>query len=79
MVHQQDVINAIFAVIAHWQVGQNIYNIVNPEHPTKADYYALKCKQHGGEMPKFTSDEKAERKVIGSAIEALDFNYQYGI
>ena len=79
MVHQQDVINAIFAVIEHWSVGQNIYNVVNPAHPTKAEYYALKCLQQGSEMPRFASDEKAERKVIGSAIEALGFTYQYGI
>ena len=79
MVHQQDVINAIFAVIEHWQVGQNIYNVVNPSHPTKADYYAEKCVQHGGELPRFTSNDKAERKVVGSAIEALGFSYQYGI
>ena len=79
MVHQQDVINAVFAVIEHWQVGQNIYNVVNPAHPTKAQYYAVKCAEHGGELPRFTSDDKAERKVIGSAIEALGFTYQYGI
>lgn len=79
MVHQQDVINAIFAVITHWDTGQNIYNVVNPAHPCKADYYALKCKQHGTKMPNFKSDEKAERKVLGSAIEALGFTYQYGI
>jgi nucleoside-diphosphate-sugar epimerase len=79
MVHQLDVIDAIFAVIAHWQVGQNIYNVVNPSHPTKADYYALKCAQFGGELPRFTSNDKTERKIIGSAIEALGFSYQHGI
>ncbi|GAA60635.1 NAD(P)-binding domain-containing protein [Pseudoalteromonas sp. BSi20652] len=79
MVHQQDVINAIFAVIEHWQVGQNIYNVVNPAHPAKAEYYAMKCQQHGGEMPTFTGTDSAERKVLGSAIEALGFSYQHGI
>ena len=79
MVHQQDVINAIFAVIEHWNTGQSIYNVVNPAHPKKAEYYALKCSEHGGDLPRFTSNDKAERKVIGSAIEALGFTYQYGI
>ncbi|WP_372763014.1 NADP-binding protein [Pseudoalteromonas sp.] len=79
MVHQQDVINAIFAVISHWQQGQSIYNVVNPLHPTKAEYYAEKCTLNGGEMPRFSSDEVAERKVLGSAIEALGFSYQHGI
>jgi len=79
MVHQQDVINAIFSVIENFNTGQNIYNVVNPSHPTKANYYAQKCAQHGGEMPTFTSDEVAERKVLGSAIEALGFSYQHTI
>ncbi len=79
MVHQQDVINAIFAVIENFDSGQNIYNVVNPSHPTKANYYAQKCAERGGEMPTFTSNESAERKVLGSAIEALGFSYQHGI
>jgi nucleoside-diphosphate-sugar epimerase len=79
MVHQHDVINAIFAVITHWQQGQSIYNVVNPSHPTKGDYYAQKCQQYGGEMPRFTNNDAAERTVTGSAIEALGFTYQHGI
>ncbi|WP_350628331.1 NAD-dependent epimerase/dehydratase family protein [Pseudoalteromonas sp. CAL260-MNA-CIBAN-0059] len=79
MVHQQDVINAIFAVLEHWHQGQSIYNVVNPSHPCKRDYYAQKCQQHGGEMPRFTGADTAERKVLGSAIEALGFSYQYAI
>lgn len=79
MVHQHDVINAIFAVLKNWQQGQSIYNVVNPAHPTKADYYAKKCELYGTQMPGFSSDEIAERKIIGSAIEALGFRYQFGI
>jgi len=79
MVHQQDVINAIFSVFSHWQQGQNIYNVVNPSHPSKADYYAKKCILNAVQMPSFLSDEQGERKIIGSAIEALGFTYQYGI
>jgi nucleoside-diphosphate-sugar epimerase len=79
MVHQQDVINAIFAVIDHWPQGQSIYNVVNPAHPTKQHYYQEKCEQYGSEMPRFNSDVAQERKVTGSAIEALGFSYQYDI
>ncbi|MBQ4832609.1 NADP-binding protein [Pseudoalteromonas sp. MMG010] len=79
MVHQQDVINAIFKVIEHWPHGQSIYNIVNPEHPTKQQYYQQKCQQHGSDMPVFKHNEPGERKIIGSAIEALGFSYQHSI
>ena len=66
-------------VLEHWHQGQSIYNVVNPSHPCKRDYYAQKCQQHGGEMPRFTGTDTAERKVLGSAIEALGFSYQYAI
>lgn len=79
MVHQQDVINAIFTVIERWQEGQRIYNVVNPSHPTKADYYSQKCTLYASEMPIFAAENIAERKIIGSAIEVLGFTYQYGI
>lgn len=79
MVHQQDVINAIFAVLNNWQQSQNIYNVVNPSHPTKAQYYAQKCQSYGTRMPCFANDEVAKRTIVGSAIEALGFNYQFTI
>ncbi len=79
MVHQQDVINAIYTIIQHWQSAAAIYNVVNPSHPTKADYYQQKSQQQGTAMPSFASDEKAERIVDGSAIESLGFSYQFAI
>ena len=60
----EDVINAIYAVLNNWSQGQSIYNVVNPAHPSKADYYAQKCELYGTQMPSFSSDEVAERKVI---------------
>lgn len=79
MVHQQDVINAIFSVITHWPVAQSVYNVVNPAHPTKADYYREKCREKGNPAPTFTSNEVGERIINGEAIKALNFSYQHAI
>lgn len=79
MVQQQDVINAIITVLDNWQVAAPIYNVVNPAHPSKADYYQQKCLQNGTQPPTFTSHAKAERIIDGSAIEQLGFNYQFDI
>ncbi|MDP2634503.1 MULTISPECIES: NADP-binding protein [unclassified Pseudoalteromonas] len=79
MVHQQDVINAIVSVFEHWQEADPIYNVVNPSHPSKVDYYQQKCTQNGTQPPTFSSHEKAERIIDGSAIESLGFTYQYDI
>ena len=76
MVQQQDVIAAIFSVIGNWSSASSIYNVVNPSHPTKADYYQQKCAEQGNQPPTFTSHDKGERIIDGSAIESLSFRYQ---
>ena len=76
MVQQQDVIAAIFSVIENWSSANSIYNVVNPSHPTKADYYQQKCAEQGNQPPTFTSHDKGERIIDGSAIESLSFRYQ---
>ena len=76
MVQQQDVIAAIFSVIGNWSSASSIYNVVNPAHPAKADYYQQKCAEQGNQPPTFTSHDKGERLIDGSAIESLNFRYQ---
>ncbi|WP_462179317.1 Rossmann-fold NAD(P)-binding domain-containing protein [Pseudoalteromonas gelatinilytica] len=76
MVQQQDVIAAIFSVLENWSSASSIYNVVNPAHPTKADYYQQKCTEQGNQPPTFTNHDKGERIIDGSAIESLSFRYQ---
>lgn len=76
MVQQQDVIAAILAVLENWSNASSIYNVVNPAHPTKVDYYQQKCSEQGNQPPTFTSHDKGERIIDGSAIETLNFLYQ---
>ena len=76
MVQQQDVIAAIFSVLENWSSASSIYNVVNPAHPIKADYYQQKCIEQGNQPPTFTNHDKGERIIDGSAIESLSFRYQ---
>ena len=76
MVQQQDVIAAIFSVLENWSSASSIYNVVNPAHPTKADYYQQKCTEQGNQPPTFTSHDNGERIIDGSAIESLSLRYQ---
>ena len=76
MVQQQDVIAAIFSVLENWSSASSIYNVVNPAHPIKADYYQQKCTEQGNQPPTFTNHDKCERIIDGSAIESLNFRYQ---
>ncbi|CAM4088899.1 NADP-binding protein [Pseudoalteromonas byunsanensis] len=79
MVHQQDVINAIFTVLNSWSEAKNIYNICHPSHPSRQAYYQQKCHQLGTATPTFASDEKVERVINGAAICQLGFHYQHEI
>lgn len=79
MVHQQDVINAIFMMLSQWQVAQPIYNVCHEWHPTRAQYYQQKCHALNTEVPEFSSAEAVERIIDGSAICQLGFAYNYAI
>lgn len=79
MVHRDDVIHAIFKLIEGWSGASAIYNVVNPAHPKKVDYYQQKCAEQGSPEPSFTSDEAKMRIIDGSAIESLGFQYQWPI
>ncbi|WP_190366832.1 NADP-binding protein [Pseudoalteromonas sp. S16_S37] len=79
MVHQQDVLNAIFCVLDNWPQADDIYNVCHPAHPTRLSYYQQKCDQWGSETPTFASDEQSERVIDGRLICQLGFSYQYDI
>ncbi|BBN82805.1 NAD(P)-dependent oxidoreductase [Pseudoalteromonas sp. A25] len=79
MVHQQDVLNAIFCVLENWQQAEDIYNVCHPSHPTRLSYYQQKCAHWGSALPTFASDEAVARVVDGSGITALGFSYQHEI
>ncbi|NOU52781.1 NADP-binding protein [Pseudoalteromonas sp. JBTF-M23] len=79
MVHQQDVLNAIFCIFDNWLQAEDIYNVCHPEHPTRLSYYQEKCDKWGSQMPMFASDERTERIIDGSRISQLGFSYQFDI
>ncbi|KAF7769029.1 hypothetical protein PCIT_a3570 [Pseudoalteromonas citrea] len=79
MVHQQDVINAIFTVLSQWRAAQPIYNVCNAWHPTRTQYYQKKCQALNTLVPEFSSAEKVERIIDGSAICQLGFEYHHTI
>ncbi|CAH9054037.1 Protein YeeZ [Pseudoalteromonas sp. CIP111854] len=79
MVHQQDVIEAIFCLLDAWQKAARIYNVCNPWHPTRASYYQQKCAQFDTQVPTYASEEHSQRIIDGSAIHQLGFSYQHDI
>jgi nucleoside-diphosphate-sugar epimerase len=79
MIHQQDVIDAIFTVLSQWKMAQPIYNVCHGWHPTRISYYQQKCEALNTVTPEFSCHEKVERIIDGSAICQLGFKYNYDI
>lgn len=79
MVHRQDVIDAIFTVLSQWSLAKNVYNLCNPMHPSRVDYYQQKCLAQGTQVPEFENQDDAARIIDGSAIAELGFVYRHAI
>lgn len=79
LVHLEDVINAIKVSIRDQHFGQ-IFNIVSPEHPSKKEYYSMKARQYGLELPQFTDDERTGKIVTAKYITTVTkFDYSKSI
>lgn len=84
LVHRDDVINAITAIIERdWQ-GNQLFNIVSPLHPTRYEYYHRIAVDHRLPLPNFSTEElnsvSKAGYVDGSKImEVLPFQYAHSI
>ncbi len=76
MLHQIDAVAGIIYLIENWQISEQIYNLVTPDHPTKGDFYKQACLLLNSEPPKFLAQNTEQRIVLGDKITELGFNYQ---
>lgn len=65
MIHRQDCIGVILGVIYKNAFG-HIINAVNPEHPSKKEYYTKQALKLGLEAPHYEKDDTAVYKQIDS-------------
>src|SRR5690606_11601811 len=52
LIHQQDAMNSIIHIIEN-NAWNDLFNIVNPSHPTRKIYYTEQCKQRNLPLPEF--------------------------
>lgn len=79
LIHLDDVISGILTIIAtdKWN---SVYNLVNPEHPTKSDYYSQMARKMGLLEPIFDLSVKKGKCVSGKKFEdELGFVYGHHI
>ena len=77
LIQRDDVISGILKVIEkdEWNT---VYNLVNPKHPSKADYYSEMARKMGLVEPIFEPSVKMGKSVSGKKIsDELGFNYNH--
>jgi nucleoside-diphosphate-sugar epimerase len=78
LVCQKDVIRAI-ELILEKQLFSKTYNIVNPSHLSKKDYYLAAAKELFNKIP-ITEDGKGGKLVLGTKFEEeIGFKYNFPI
>lgn len=76
MVHQDDVVGVIQAVIDHKSL-HGVFNVVAPEHPTRRAFYEAAARDYGGDAPTFTEDPAAggKRVLPNKLIDTLGYQF----
>ena len=79
LVCQEDVINAIHLIIEK-QLFSEVFNIVNPFHPSKKDYYLAAAKELFGTSMTRTDEGVGGKLILGTKFERESgFNYLFPI
>jgi nucleoside-diphosphate-sugar epimerase len=71
-VHREDVLAAIYAIME--QRPQGIFNLVSPEHPSRAEIYKKRC---GGHLEQINPETQARIISSDKIMQALGFRFQY--
>lgn len=78
LVHQNDVIAAITAIIETEQLPSTLYNIVAPIHPTRQEYYQSIARAKNLAIPHFEQRKGKKKKILGERITTeLPFRYHH--
>lgn len=76
LVHQSDVVALLVALVRQPESG--IFNLVAPDHPTRAAFYLRACQLAGLALPQITDMQDDGRRVTGDKLE-LRMHYQYQV
>lgn len=77
LIHLEDVINAIKAIIKNNVIGK-IFNLVYPDHPTKKEYYSTMAEKMKLQIPQFIEDN-AKGKIVDGSLISKRINFEYSM
>jgi nucleoside-diphosphate-sugar epimerase len=71
LIHLNDCVNFVELIIDKKLMGET-FNLVNPEHPSRRDYYQGYCLKHNLALPEFL-DSSEDGKIISSVKTARHY------
>ncbi len=77
-IHRDDAVGLLVAVLEQGLTG--VYNVVAPQHPTRAEVYAASCQKHGYALPQLVEPESPlPFKLVSSAklIAQTGYSFSY--
>ncbi len=77
LIHLDDCIKIISNIINLNEASNQIYNLVNPIHPEKGEYYSECCRKLKLNLPLITNQEKFDTKIISSQKIIDDLGYRF--
>ncbi len=77
LVHLDDCIEVLTKLIDINQTENQIYNLVNPFHPEKGEYYTDCCNKLNLNRPVLIEQEKSNPKIISSQKIINDLDYKF--
>jgi len=80
LIHQEDCITAICKLIGK-EKDNSVWNLVNPDHPQKKEYYSKIAADRQLPPPRFDESEPSKGKIISSEkiIKELKFKFSKSI
>ena len=76
LIHLDDCI-AVIQLLLKTNIPNNIFNLVNPYHPTKKNYYTECCKHLNLALPVIKDNSKITHKEISSEKISNVLNYEF--
>ncbi len=76
LIHAEEIVAFTSKILGNWNTG--VFNLCNPDHPTKQFYYKSIANQLDISIPKFDlNDDRLGKKINSNRMKELNFEFKY--
>lgn len=76
LIHAEEILSFLIQILKEWKSG--VFNLCNPDHPSKANYYTNLAKELKIDIPRFNLvDKSLGKRVYSNRLKDLNFEFKY--